>query len=221
MNNIKSFHIIDRDKIKGNIHVVGAGALGSQVIERLVRLNLASKIIAYDMDVVEEKNLNNQAFLYEHIGFNKVDAIQDLASKIDPEAKLRIKNKQVEYIRTKDDDIIVLAIDNFEARAKILDNIEGNPLVISGGVSSIGGNFEIIRGTENYARLSKEYSTLESGLEYDENDLTPCGSPISIYHRIGFAASLISDAVIKYYNDPEPQNKNIIFDTPNLIIIES
>lgn len=221
MNNIKSFHVIDRDKIKGNIHVIGAGALGSQLIERLVRLNLASKIIAYDMDIVEEKNLNNQAFLYEHIGMPKVDAIQDLSARIDPEAKLRIKNKKVDYIRTNNNDIVVLAIDNFESRGKILDQIQGNPLVLSGGISSIGGNFEIVRGTENYKKLAQEYSTLKSGQEYDENDLTPCGSPISIHHRIGFAASLISDAIIKYYDDPEPRNQNIIFDTPNLLIIES
>lgn len=220
MINTKSFYIIDKDSIKGNIHVIGAGALGSQVAQNLIRLNLASKMIVYDMDTVEEKNLNNQAYLYEHIGMAKVDAMRDLCEKIDPNVKLRIKNKKVESIRTKTDDIVILGIDNFESRANILKAIEGNPLVISGGISSIGGNFEIVRGTKNYQKLSKEYAALESGQEYDENDMTPCGSPISINHRIGYAASLISDAVIQYHDNLEPQNRNIIFDTPNLILIE-
>ena len=157
MINSKSFYTIDKDKIKGNIHIVGVGALGSQVAEGLIRLNLASKIIVYDMDTVEEKNLNNQAFLHEHIGMSKVEAIQDLSNRIDPDAKLRGKNKKVEYIRTSDDDIVILAIDNFESRGKILEQIEGNPLVISGGISSIGGNFETVRGAENYKKLSREY----------------------------------------------------------------
>ena len=60
MLNSKSFHVIDKDKVQGNIHIVGVGALGSRVVENLVRLNLTSKIIVYDMDQVEEKNLNNQ-----------------------------------------------------------------------------------------------------------------------------------------------------------------
>lgn len=220
MLNIKSFSVIDKDAVKGNIHVVGVGALGSQIVERLIRLNLASKIIIYDMDTVEEKNLNNQAYLYKHIGMTKVEAMQDLSLNIDPDVKLRGKVKQVEYLRTKSEDIVILAIDNFQARGKILEQIEGNPLVISGGISSIGGNFETVRGTKHYKTLSKEYLSLESGLEYDENDLTPCGSPISIYHRIGFAASLICDAIIKYHSDIEDVNFNTVFDTPNLTILK-
>jgi len=220
MINTKSFFVIDKDKIKGNIHIVGVGALGSQVATNLIRLNLASKMIVYDMDIVEEKNLNNQAYLREHIGMSKVNAMIDLASKIDSDTKLRGKSKKIDYLRTKDEDIVVLAIDNFQSRSRILKEIENNPLVISGGVSSIGGNFEIVRGQENYKSLANEYSTLESGKEYDENDLTPCGSPISINHRIGFGSNLICDAIISYNDNKESINKNIVYDTPNLTILE-
>lgn len=221
MINIKSFSVIDKDKVKGNIHIVGVGALGSKVAENLMRLNLVSKMIAYDMDEVEEKNLNNQAYTREHIGMLKVDALKQIASTIDSDATLRIKKKKVEYLKTKDADIVILAIDNFESRGKILAQIEGNPLVISGGISSIGGNFEVVRGKENYDKLSKEYLALESGQEYDQNDLTPCGSPISIYHRIGFASSLISEAVVQYHDILDEMEDNIIFDIPNHIIIKA
>jgi predicted ThiF/HesA family dinucleotide-utilizing enzyme len=220
MNNIKSFFVIDKDKVKGNIHIVGVGALGSKVAENLMRLNLVSKMIVYDMDTVEEKNLNNQVYNREHIGMAKVEAIKQIASTIDSDATLRIKNKKVDSIRTKDEDIVILAIDNFQSRGKILAEIEGNPLVISGGVSSIGGNFEVVRGKENYKILSKEYLSLESGKEYDENDLTPCGSPISIYPRIGFASCLMAEAVIQYHDSSEEMNKNIVFDIPNLTLFE-
>lgn len=220
MINTKSFGVIDKNSIKGNIHIVGVGALGSQVAERLIRLNLASKIIVYDMDVVEEKNLNNQAFLRQHIGMLKVDAMKDLSSLIDADTELRVKNKKVDYLRTTSNDVVILALDDFHARGNILTQIEGEPLVISGGISSIGGNFEITRGYTNYKKLGGQYLGMESGQEYDENDLTPCGSPISIYHRIGLAASLICDAVIKYHNDTTEREENIIFDTPNLIFIK-
>lgn len=221
MINTKSFSVIDKDKIKGNIHVVGVGALGSRVVENLVRLNLASKIIAYDMDVVEEKNLNNQCYFRHHIGMPKVQAIQDFSNSIDDSAKVRVRNKQVDYIRTKDNDVLILAIDNFASRAKILSQVEGNPLVISGGISSTGGNFEVVRGGANYAKLAREYNSIPSGQEYDENDLTPCGSPISIYHRIGFAASMIADSIIENFENKNEINENIMFDTPNRIIIKA
>lgn len=219
--NVKSFFVMDKDKIKGNIHIVGVGALGSKVAENLMRLNLVSKMIAYDMDTVEEKNLNNQAYTRDHIGMLKVEALQQIASTIDSDATLRIKKKKVDYLKTKDSDIVILAIDNFESRGKILSQIEGNPLVISGGISSIGGNFEIVRGKASYDKLSKEYLSLESGQEYDQNDLTPCGSPISIYHRIGFASSLISEAIVEYHENMDEIEENIIFDIPNHIIIKA
>lgn len=140
MINLKSFSIIDTDKIKGNIHLVGVGALGSLIGQNLVRLNLGSKIIAYDFDIVEDVNLNNQAFLHEHVGKPKVEAFKDLAQKIDPDSTVRVKNKKVEWLSTNTGDIVVLALDSFTARKSILKQLTGSPLVISGGISSIGGN---------------------------------------------------------------------------------
>lgn len=220
MINTKSFSVIDKDKLRGNIHVVGVGAVGSQVVERLVRLNLADKIIVYDNDVVEEKNLNNQAYLHEHIGLPKVEAISKLQQSIDPHGKIRTKQKEVQRLAHKEQDIIVLAVDNFQARAKILSTITGTPLVIAGGISSIGGNVEVVRGFKNYQRLSEEYAALPDDQEYGENDLTPCGSPISIYHRIGVAASLMCDSIVKYHSTKEELDKNLAFDIPNLIFMD-
>lgn len=218
MINIKSFHVIDKQHIKGNIHLVGCGALGSLIGQNLVRLNLGSKIIAYDFDVVEDKNLNNQAYLAKHVGQPKVEAFKDLSEMIDPESEIRVKNKKVEWLVTQDDDIIILAIDNFSARKSILEGITGTPLLISGGISSIGGNIEVVRG--NYEKLASEYADIEGEPEYDENDLTPCGSPISIFHRINFAASVACDQLIQEHNREEDVYKNIVFDTPNQILMQ-
>lgn len=218
MLNIKSFSVINADKIQGNIHIVGVGALGSMIAEQLIRLNLTSKIIVYDMDIVEEKNLNNQAYFRRHIGMTKVQAMQDLAKEIDDEAKLRGKNKQVTSILTKSEDVVILAIDNFKARQTIIENLQGNPLLISGGVSSTGGSFETIRG--KYKELAEELSTLKSGQEYDENDLTPCGSPISIYHRIRYGASLICEALIREYTNTNNFRYNTMYDVVSEFLIK-
>lgn len=221
MINTKSFHVIDKSHVKGNIHVVGVGALGSRIVENLVRLNLASKIIVYDMDVVEEKNLNNQSYLRKHIGMPKVNAIKDLSSMIDDSSAIRGRNKEVEYIRNRTNDVIVLAIDNFHARGKILSSLVRNPLVIAGGINSFGGNIEVVRGKEGVQRLSEEYLQMESGIEYAPEDLTPCGSPISIYHRIGTASGIASEAIIKYINSKEDIQENYVFSVSDYLFLKS
>lgn len=221
MNNLKSQYVINKEDLKSHIHIVGVGALGSQVAERLLRLGLGDKLKVYDMDVVEEINVNNQVYFQKNIGQPKVEALVDLGIMIDPENKMVGYCKEVKQIALNDESVLVLAIDNFKGRGEILSNVVTNTLVISGGISSIGGNFEITRGSDNVRKLAKEYLECGDEPEYDENDLTPCGSPISIYHRIGFAASLICDAIIKHYNDPSEIKENIMFDTPNLVILKN
>lgn len=222
MDNTKSFSVIDADKVPGNIHIVGVGALGSQVVERLTRLNLKRKMIVYDMDTVEGKNLNNQSYLDSHVGKPKVEAIQDLASLIDPAgSKLRGKIGRVERIPSTSKDIVILALDNYHSRGNIIKSLRGTPLLICGGVSSKGGNVEVVRGKSGYEQLAEEYLSLDGTVEYLSEDLTACGSPISIYHRIGIAASLMCEAVVKYYNNTDEMNKNIIYDVPNSFLLET
>ena len=220
MLNSKSWFVIDKDKIPGNIHVVGVGASGSRLVENLVRLNLASKIIVYDMDEVEEKNLNNQAYLREHIGQPKVVALQDLCLKIDSTNKIRTQKRKVEYLNTTSKDVVFLLVDSFESRIQIMKSLTGNPLVITGGISSYGGNVEVARG-ENLKKLIAEYEALPpGGGEYDENDLTPCGSPISIYHRIGVVSSYMAEQMIESLERGGDFGYSISIDTPNLILMK-
>lgn len=217
MNNMKSFGVIDQDKIDGNIHIVGCGAIGSLAAENLIRLNLVSKIIAYDFDEVEDKNLNNQAYLRKHIGMAKVEALKDLAAMIDEDKKLRIKNKKVDYIRTKSSDIVILALDNYEARANIIANLEGSPLLVVAGANARGGNVEVVRG--DYSAILEEYKNLPSGQEYDQDDMTACGSPISIYHRIRTIASIVAEEVVNNYNNTNSINKNILLELPSMFLV--
>lgn len=59
------------------ISVVGAGSLGSQVVEALARLGLPN-IEVFDDDVVEAHNVPNQAFGLAEIGKPKVDALAEI-----------------------------------------------------------------------------------------------------------------------------------------------
>ena len=190
---------------------------------KLVRLALADKIKVYDFDVVESKNINNQAYLHKHIGMAKVEAIKDLAEMTDPDNGLKPFNKKVSSVRLADGDISFICLDNFGGRADILESpSQWNNLVITGGISSIGGNVEVIKGKNTCLAMAEEYRELEAegGPEYDPDDLSACGSPISIHHRVDFAASLMVEAMMKFMDSSESEiNKNIMFDVPNMKLI--
>lgn len=206
--NSKSFSVIDRDKIKGNIHIVGVGALGGAIVLNLVRLNLASKIIVHDFDTVEEKNLNNQVYLRKHIGKLKVDALKDLCLEIDNDP-IRTSSNKVEFLRTKPDDVIILCPDSFKARTQILKAIERPCLIITAGLSSIGGS--VYRTHNHYTELSQEFEDLPE--EIPTEDTTACGSPISIYHRIQIISGLVCEELLKGLK--EKQDVKIQVDIPN------
>lgn len=221
MNNSKSNYIIDKSHLAGNIHVVGVGATGSQLVENLIRLNLSDKVIIYDYDVVEEVNLNNQAYLSSHIGMSKVDAMVDISKKINPSGKIRTYNKKVKSLKHSHEDVIFILTDNYTSRIDILSSLRGTPLVLTGGISSTGGGIEIVRGVSNYDRLMREYKEVDSADSTpDPNDLTPCGSPISIYHRIRIVASLFAEALVKYHKQQEDMFHLVKVDVPCNILIE-
>lgn len=219
MNNIKSFSVISESNIENNIILVGVGALGSLIGLNLVRLGLGEKLIVFDCDEVEEKNLNNQGYLFEHIGMPKTEAFKDLASKIDPTSVVIAKNKKVENLLCSPKDIIILAVDSFTSRMNIIKSLSGENLLIVGGINSIGGNIEVCRGKAAYDALLKDYENVKDEGEYHPNDLTPCGSPISIYHRINVAASIACESLIKFNKNKESVKTNIVYDFPNYIFI--
>ena len=76
MYNSKSRVILVPDTLP-QINVVGIGALGSKIVDLLGRLGISCNM--YDFDIVEKKNLGNQAFRVEDINKLKVDAAVDFA----------------------------------------------------------------------------------------------------------------------------------------------
>lgn len=222
MLNVKSVSVIDKDKLPGNIHIYGVGATGSAIAVKLARLNLADKMRVYDFDEVEEKNLNNQAFLYGHIGMPKVEALKDLINRIDPGNNMKTFNRKVTNGRSAPGDIAFICLDNYGGRADILETpSRWKGLNITGGISAIGGNANIIKGQETCKLYSEDYRDSSDEPEYDEADLTPCGSPISIYHRVDFASSVMIECMMKYMNSEDEEiNENYMFDLPNMVLLK-
>ena len=104
-----------------NLLVVGAGGIGTQLVELLVaglrRVNLAGNVTLMDADIVEEGNLGHQKYSRDDIGEPKVTC---LANRLDDETSaLRVRGV-VENLRTADQlknaDLVMVCVDRPEPR---------------------------------------------------------------------------------------------------------
>ena len=81
MNLSKSLEYFDPiNDVTAPVHVIGVGAMGSRVVELLVRLGIP-KIHIWDMDIVEDKNITNQLYFTTQIGMKKTAESYDRRNK--------------------------------------------------------------------------------------------------------------------------------------------
>jgi molybdopterin/thiamine biosynthesis adenylyltransferase len=105
------------------IVVVGAGAIGNEVVKNLVLLGVGS-VDVYDFDQVEEHNLTRSVFLRDSdIGESKATAVVRRASEVDAGVRLRaIEGDFWEHLgvsQLAEYDCAIGAVDNFEARIRL------------------------------------------------------------------------------------------------------
>ncbi|RPI15312.1 MAG: hypothetical protein EHM60_04690 [Lysobacterales bacterium] len=117
------------------IAVVGAGAVGNEVVKNLALLGVGA-IDVYDFDVVEPHNLTRGVLLREgDVGRNKAEAVAERAAALDP--NVRIRAVPGDFWRTlgiralQDCTCAISAVDNFEARLKL------NQLCLLAGVDLV------------------------------------------------------------------------------------
>jgi molybdopterin/thiamine biosynthesis adenylyltransferase len=113
-----------QDKVRSSrIVLVGAGAIGNEVVKNLALLGVGA-VDVYDFDRVEEHNLTRSVFLRESdIGENKATAVVRRASEVDPGVRLRaIEGDFWEHLgvsQLAEYDCAIGAVDNFEARIRL------------------------------------------------------------------------------------------------------
>lgn len=105
------------------IAVIGAGAVGNEVVKNLALLGCGT-IDVYDFDTVELHNLTRSILLREaDTGRNKAEAVAERARDIDPHVTVRAIPGDfwdtLSLGRLRDYDCAIAAVDNFEARLKL------------------------------------------------------------------------------------------------------
>jgi molybdopterin-synthase adenylyltransferase len=107
------------------IGVVGAGAIGNEVIKNLLLIGVGS-IDVYDFDTTELSNLTRSVFLREtDIGQNKAQAVVNRANELHPNTRMRAFpgpiDRTLSLRQFAHYDMVIAAVDNIAARLRITD----------------------------------------------------------------------------------------------------
>jgi molybdopterin-synthase adenylyltransferase len=105
--------------------VVGAGAIGNEVIKNLLLMGVGS-IDVYDFDTTELSNLTRSVFLREtDIGLSKAQAVVNRATELHPVSRMRAFAGPIDRTLSLQQfahyDLVIAAVDNIAARLRIND----------------------------------------------------------------------------------------------------
>lgn len=112
---------MNRECSAKNLLLVGAGGIGTQLVELLVaglrRVNLEGTITLMDADIVEASNLGHQRYSQNDIGLSKVEC---LAQRLDDDtSNLRVQARN-ENLRDAEQlegaDLVIVCVDRPEPR---------------------------------------------------------------------------------------------------------
>jgi hypothetical protein len=192
------------------IHVLGLGAIGSNLIVQLVQKYPKFSFTGIDYDKVEERNIATQQYLLPHVGMKKVDAISIILGMKNRTTTFFPRHKKIstdqdlsELVPTPHPVLLIDCFDNSESR-QIVQNAYPN---ISGSVIHIGFSpqysAEIIWG-ENY--------TVPNNIPQDQNDIC------QMSEAVPFINFVVSVACMNISNFLESNVKKDIIITNKMVI---
>jgi len=129
---------------EANALVVGAGALGNEIVKNLVRLGFG-EIKIVDYDVVEFSNVSRGSFEKEDIGRNKAEVLAEKTEKRSPYAKIisipaRVEECDADLLRSH---VIISALDNMLARIWLASFCVKHAIpLVDGGIREFQGRVQ-------------------------------------------------------------------------------
>lgn len=196
----RQLDIVDVEKLKIPIHIIGCGGIGSWTALLLSKMG-CSNITIYDDDKVEDHNVASQFFKESDIGMNKSDATNINVSMFSGNSVKILDQEEEDKIQ---EGIVIFAVDSAEARIRLGNIFKDRDIFIidgrMGGVQS-----------EVYCRVSSNY--LPTTVAPEDADPEPCTAK-SIGFNCAFIGSMIANYVRLYVNkkiDPLSEKNELIF----------
>lgn len=204
--------------IEEDIHIIGCGAIGSNLAIMLTRLG-ASKITLWDDDIVSGHNITNQSYYESDRNLPKVEQLAKQLKAINNNLNLKINN--CKYKNQRLSGYVFLCVDNIDTRKDI---------VITNKINrNIKAMFDFRMGlydAQTYAckwkgeDINSFYDTMNFTHEEAKDILpvSPCGTSLSVLPTVMTVVSCGVSNFIKLVRDRE-YHKLIIVDTNLMNIV--
>lgn len=187
------------------VHIIGVGAIGSNIASQLVRLGVTD-IHIWDFDTVDEHNITNQIYTSEDIGKLKVDALKEYLLKINPKARIITHKK---YTRQPLQGILFSCVDSIKVRREIALQNEYNlflKLVIDTRIGLETGqvfvtHWQVEDEVKNYLAMCD--------FNDDETDavVNACGTTLSISPTVLITTAYAVASLINFINGKTVKNQ--------------
>lgn len=204
-----------RKIMNAKVLVIGAGGLGSPVIQYLAAAGIGTLGVA-DFDEVELHNLNRQIIHNENsVGKSKVKSAEDFVKNLNHRVNFigietKISDSNVEEIISQFD-IIIDGSDNFQTRYLVNDTcVKLKKPLVYGSILGFSGQVAVF----NY-KGSKNLRDIFPEPPFDE-DLSDCDSLGVLGALPGIVGSMMANQALKIITDlPLNLNQITLIDTLN------
>lgn len=127
MNLNKHLEFFNPLELEEEIHIIGVGAIGSNLALMLTRLG-CNNIHLYDFDKVEPINIANQNYFADQVQQDKTLATLQNLLQINPELEFQIHNKGWQPGEVMSG-YIFLCLDNIDLRRQIVESCKNNKYI--------------------------------------------------------------------------------------------
>ena len=178
---------------KSKCLVVGAGALGNEVIKLLVQMGVRDLTLV-DYDSIVEANLNRCVFFNSSdIGKLKAEVLAEKAKVMDENARVNTVIKRLEFLDESFYDRFDCAfscLDNQAARLHLNAYCYGRVPLVDGGTAGFNGKVQVVRSPsaclecamskQDYKRMWKKYSCVGEVLDFLDPKMPALATTTSI-----------------------------------------
>ncbi len=174
------------------VGIAGAGGLGSNCAQMLVRSGFGKLVIA-DFDVVETANLNRQFFFPDQVGMPKVEALRDNLLRLNPDLEVQTFNGRIERDNAAkvfaSCEVMVEAFDQAEYKKMLIEAFYSSKCfyVAASGIGGWGDGDAIVT-----QRLRRNFFLIGDNIT-ESNDTAPPCAP-----RVNIAAAKQANLVLAY-----------------------
>ena len=197
MNLLRQLEFLNPNTITETIHIIGLGAIGSNIAMHLTRMGF-NKFTLYDFDGVESHNIPNQIYDTEDIGKAKDVSTKAHMLAINPEAQIR--TFALGWSGQTLSGYVFMCVDSIATRNKIREHCSRNMYVKALFDFRMG-----LTSAQHYAANcsnDEEMMFLKASMDFKEEEVkvpvSACGSALTVLPTITTITALGCANFINY-----------------------